>query len=100
MYYYKGDNMADFFSMIMPGAKTVLDSIFCPILAMDPNQVSPALTVLIIAFIVSLITTIANKYLVDQDAVNEHQAIIELKYSPSIHFYLLYHICYLHKLTY
>ena len=66
--------MADFFSMIMAGAKTVLDSIFCPILAMDPNQVSPALTVLIIAFIVSLITTIANKYLVDQDAVNEHQA--------------------------
>ncbi len=44
------------------------------ILAMDPNPTNPALTVLIIAFIVSLITTIANKYLVDQDEMNEIQA--------------------------
>ena len=41
---------------------------------MDPNPTNPALTVLIIAFIVSLITTIANKYLVDQDEMNEIQA--------------------------
>ena len=51
-----------------------LNSIFNPILAMDPNPTNPALTVLIIAFIVSLITTIANKYLVDQDEMNEIQA--------------------------
>jgi len=51
-----------------------LNSIFNPILALDPNPTNPALTVLIIAFIVSLITTIANKYLVDQEEMNEHQA--------------------------
>ena len=51
----------------------VLNTIFNPILAMDPNPTNPALTVLIIAFIVSLITTIANKYLVDQDELNDVQ---------------------------
>ena len=50
-----------------------LNSIFNPILAMDPNPTNPALTVLIIAFIVSLITTIANKFLVDQEKMNEIQ---------------------------
>ena len=43
---------------------------FQSILSMDPIP-NPALTVLIIAFIVSLITTIANKYLVDRDEMNE-----------------------------
>ena len=51
-----------------------LNSVFNPILSMDPNPTNPALTVLIIAFIVSLITTIANKYLVDQDEMNDIQA--------------------------
>ena len=51
-----------------------LNVVFDPILSMDPNPANPALTVLIIAFIVSLITTIANKYLVDQDELNEQQA--------------------------
>ena len=51
-----------------------LNSVFNPILAIDPNPTNPALTVLIIAFIVSLITTVANKYLVDQDEMNEIQA--------------------------
>ena len=51
-----------------------LNTIFNPILAMDPNPANPALTVLIIAFIVSLITTVANKYLVDQDEMNDIQA--------------------------
>ena len=50
-----------------------LNSVFNPILALDPNPANPALTVLIIAFIVSLITTIANKYLVDQEKMNEIQ---------------------------
>lgn len=51
-----------------------LNTVFNPILALDPNPANPALTVLIIAFIVSLITTIANKYLVDQDELNAQQA--------------------------
>ena len=61
--------MADPMGMVF-GA---LNTIFNPILAMDPNPANPALTVLIIAFFVSLITTIANKYLVDQDEMNEIQ---------------------------
>jgi len=51
-----------------------LNAVFNPLLALDPNPTNPALTVLVIAFIVSLITTIANKYLVDQDEMNEIQA--------------------------
>ena len=51
-----------------------LDAVFRPILSLDPNPANPALTVLIIAFIVSLITTIANKYLVDQDELNAQQS--------------------------
>ena len=65
--------MADFFSIIWDGVVNVLNSIFNPILAMDPNPANPALTVLIIAFIVSLITTIANKYLVDQEEMEAIQ---------------------------
>jgi uncharacterized membrane protein (DUF106 family) len=52
----------------------VMNGIFNPLLALDPNPANPALTVLVIAFIVSLITTVANKYLVDQDEMNEIQA--------------------------
>ena len=61
--------MVDIMGMIY-GA---LNTVFNPILAMDPNPTNPALTVLIIAFIVSLITTVANKYLVDQDEMNDIQ---------------------------
>ena len=65
--------MADIFSILSGGVLNILNTIFNPILALDPNPQNPALTVLIIAFIVSLITTVANKYLVDQDKVNENQ---------------------------
>lgn len=65
--------MADIFSMLSTGVIDALNTIFNPILAMDPNPQNPALTVLVIAFLVSLITTIANKYLVDQDKMNENQ---------------------------
>ena len=61
--------MTDFFGIIL----NVLNVIFNPVLALDPNPQNPALTVVIVAFIVSLITNIANKYLVDQDKVNESQ---------------------------
>jgi len=66
--------MADFIGMMWGAVVNALNAIFNPILAIDPNPTNPALTVLIIAFIVSLITTIANKYLVDQEAMNEQQA--------------------------
>ena len=62
--------MVDIWGMIYG----VLNAVFNPILAMDPNPANPALTVFIVAFIVSLITTIANKYLVDQDEMNDVQA--------------------------
>ena len=61
--------MVDPMGMVYQG----LNAVFNPILSLDPNPANPALTVLIIAFIVSLITTIANKYLVDQEALNEKQ---------------------------
>lgn len=61
--------MIDIFNMVFEA----LNAIFSPLLALDPNPQNPALTVLVIAFIVSLITTIANKLLVDQDEMNEIQ---------------------------
>ena len=61
------------FDSISGAILDILNAVFNPILALDPHPTNPALTVLIIAFIVSLLTTIANKYLVDQDAMNEQQ---------------------------
>ena len=49
--------MIDIFNMVFEA----LNAIFSPLLALDPKPQNPALTVLVIAFIVSLITTIANK---------------------------------------
>ena len=69
--------MADPLGMIWDVVFNALNAIFNPILALDPNPTNPALTVLIIAFIVSLITTVANKYLVDQDELNRKQ--LEMK---------------------
>ena len=69
--------MADPLGIIWDVVFNALNAIFNPILALDPNPSNPALTVLIIAFIVSLITTVANKYLVDQDELNKKQ--LEMK---------------------
>ena len=52
----------------------VLDQIFYPIYLIDPTPNNPMFTVFIISTIISLITTIANKYLVDQDEMNRIQA--------------------------
>ena len=52
----------------------VLNDIFGWLITIDPHPQNPILTVLVVAFIVSLITTIANKFLVDQDEMNEIQA--------------------------
>ena len=62
--------MADLFAGISGPVLDALNTVFNPILALDPNPANPALTVLIIAFLVSLLTTIANKYLVDQEQMN------------------------------
>lgn len=51
----------------------VLNSIFGGLINIDPHPQNPVLTVFIVAFIVSLITTVANKLLVDQDEMNEIQ---------------------------
>ena len=69
--------MADPLGIIWDVVFNALNAVFNPILALDPNPSNPALTVLIIAFIVSLITTVANKYLVDQDELNRKQ--LEMK---------------------
>ncbi len=50
-----------------------LNSIFSPLINMDPTPNNPVLTVLVIAFFISLISTVANKLLVDQDEMNEIQ---------------------------
>lgn len=50
-----------------------LNTIFNPLLQMDPTPKNPILTVFVISFLVSLITTVANKYLVNQDEMNAIQ---------------------------
>ncbi|MDR0900951.1 MAG: EMC3/TMCO1 family protein [Methanobrevibacter sp.] len=44
-----------------------LDAIFSPILALDPNPSNPMLTIFLISTLIALLTTVANKLLVDQD---------------------------------
>ncbi len=61
--------MSGFFDSIIG----VMNSIFGPVLAHDPTPHNPILTILIISFIVSLVTTIANKYLVDQEELAKNQ---------------------------
>ena len=46
-----------------------LDWIFGPIFALDPTPENPLLTVFLIATIIAFVTTLANKLLVDQDAM-------------------------------
>ena len=50
-----------------------LNYIFNHLLSLDPTPNNPILTVFVISFIVSLITTVANKYLVNQDEMNKTQ---------------------------
>ena len=51
-----------------------MNNIFYPLLNIDPTPQNPIFTVFIISTIISLITTIANKYLVDQDEMNKVNA--------------------------
>ncbi|MBQ9026879.1 MAG: DUF106 domain-containing protein [Methanobrevibacter sp.] len=65
--------MANIFNILSYDIIGILNVLLNPILALDPNPSNPALTVFIIAFLVSLISTVANKYLVDHDRNNEIQ---------------------------
>ncbi|MDR2966761.1 MAG: EMC3/TMCO1 family protein [Methanobacteriaceae archaeon] len=50
-----------------------LNWIFGPIIALDPNPQNPLLTIFLISLIISFITTLANKLLVDQDEMESLQ---------------------------
>ncbi|MDL2246211.1 EMC3/TMCO1 family protein [Methanobrevibacter sp. OttesenSCG-928-K11] len=65
--------MADIFSSIMDPIMEGLNFIFDPLIAMDPTPENPIFTVFLIATLVSLITTIANKFLVDQEEMQSIQ---------------------------
>lgn len=65
------------FLLGIPGFGVVLDAlnhIFNPLIALDPTPNNPILSVFIIALGVSILTTVAQKLLVDQDKMNEMQA--------------------------
>lgn len=51
-----------------------LNSIFLPLIQYDPTPQNPMLTVFVISTIIALVTSVANKLLVDQDEVNSIQA--------------------------
>ncbi|MDR0913468.1 MAG: EMC3/TMCO1 family protein [Methanobrevibacter sp.] len=44
-----------------------MDQFFSPLLALNPDPSNPFVTIFIIAMIVSIITTLANKYLINHD---------------------------------
>ncbi|MDO5850981.1 MAG: EMC3/TMCO1 family protein [Methanobacteriaceae archaeon] len=50
---------------------SIVDPLLNPLISMDPTPTNPILTVFIIASIVGLLTTVANKLLVDQDRLQE-----------------------------
>ena len=65
--------MADIFSGfdgIFNPIVNVMNDFFNPLIALDPNPSNPIITVFIIALIVAIITTVANKLLVDHDEMN------------------------------
>lgn len=55
------------FENVIQGIYGVLNSIFSPIIAMDPNPHNPMFTIFLISTIVAFVITLANKLLVDQD---------------------------------
>ena len=67
--------MADMFTTlynsIMGPLMDGMNSLLAPLIAADPNPSNPILALFVIAFVVSLIITIANKLLVDQDEMND-----------------------------
>lgn len=65
--------MMNIFNFMPTGVIDIMNIVFGPLLAMDPNPTNPALTILIIAFIVSLITNVANRYLGNPERAGELQ---------------------------
>ncbi|MBX7076313.1 MAG: EMC3/TMCO1 family protein [Methanobacteriaceae archaeon] len=59
--------------MVFEIVYTALDAIFAPLIALDPTPKNPMLTIFVISLIISLITTIAQKLLVDQDEMHQIQ---------------------------
>ncbi len=49
----------------------ILDMIFAPFISLDPNPNNPIFTIFMISTLVALLTTLANKFLVDQDRMEE-----------------------------
>ena len=59
--------------MVVEIVYMVLDAIFAPLISLDPTPKNPMLTIFVISLIISLITTLAQKLLVDQDEMKEIQ---------------------------
>ena len=68
--------MDNIFNLMPVEVIGIMNTIFSPLLAMDPNPSNPALTILVIAFIVSLISNVAGRYLVDRERAVEIQGEI------------------------
>ncbi|MDR3292341.1 MAG: EMC3/TMCO1 family protein [Methanobrevibacter sp.] len=47
-----------------------LDQVFNPIIALDPNPKNPLLTIFLIAFLLSIFTNLAQKYLMDHEKLD------------------------------
>ncbi|MDR2830317.1 MAG: EMC3/TMCO1 family protein [Methanobrevibacter sp.] len=47
-----------------------LDYVFNPIIALDPNPKNPLLTIFVIAFLLSILTNLAQKYLMDHEKLD------------------------------
>ncbi|WP_409199538.1 DUF106 domain-containing protein [Methanobrevibacter sp. DSM 116169] len=66
--------MADIFTAIggfVAYIMAAINDILNPLIALDPNPSNPILTVFVISLVVSIITTVANKLLVDHDEMND-----------------------------
>ncbi|MDR2623087.1 MAG: EMC3/TMCO1 family protein [Methanobrevibacter sp.] len=62
------------------------DQVFNPIIALDPNPKNPLLTIFLIAFLISLFTNLAQKYLMDHeklDSMKEKQSEFQKRMSAA-----------------
>jgi uncharacterized membrane protein (DUF106 family) len=59
------------FENIFQGIYGILNAVFGPIMALDPNPNNPIFTIFIISTIVAFVITLANKLLVNQDRLEE-----------------------------
>ncbi len=59
------------FENIIQGVYGILNAIFGPVIAMDPNPNNPIFTIFLISTIVAFVITLANKLLVNQNRLEE-----------------------------